>query len=143
MSNLIRLQIVDKAREYLGTPWHHQGRVKTVGVDCIGLVLCVAKDIRLGDFDKPLYRQYGRRPPRGRGMLEEFDEVCEQSTYPTLGDIIVFWINPVSKRAQHCGILTDIGVIHTYSEVGKVVEHRIDEKWAKRVIRLYRYPGVD
>jgi cell wall-associated NlpC family hydrolase len=143
MSNLIRLEIVDAARAYLGTPWHHQGRLKGVGVDCIGLILGVAKDIKLGDFDKPKFRQYGRRPPRGPGMMAEFDEVCQRTDNPRIGDILVFWINPRNKRPQHCGIMTDIGVIHTFSEIGKVVEHRLDEKWKGRILQAYNYPGVD
>lgn len=143
MSDLIRMEIVDQAREYLGTPWRHQARVKGVGVDCIGLILGVAKDVKLGDFDRPHFRQYGRRPPRGPGMLAEFDRVCTRTDSPRYGDILVFWVNPRNKRPQHCGIVTDIGVIHTYSEVGKVVEHRMDEKWQARVLQAYKFPRVE
>lgn len=33
------LKIVEEARSFLGTPYHHQGRLKGVGVDCC-MILC-------------------------------------------------------------------------------------------------------
>jgi cell wall-associated NlpC family hydrolase len=32
--NSIRAAVVAEARSWLGTPFHHQGRVKAAGVDC-------------------------------------------------------------------------------------------------------------
>ncbi len=35
--------VVRTARTWLGTPYHHQGRLKGVGVDCAGLLIGVAQ----------------------------------------------------------------------------------------------------
>jgi hypothetical protein len=37
-------------------------------------------------------------------------------------------------------VRTDHGIIHSYSGIGKVVEHGFDERWQKRVTAAYRYP---
>ena len=42
------LDVVRMARTWLGTPYHHQGRVKGAGVDCGGLVIGVARFLMIG-----------------------------------------------------------------------------------------------
>ncbi|CAA2409777.1 Putative phage peptidase protein [Xanthomonas phage Suba] len=40
------------------------------------------------------------------------------------------------------GIVTDypgaVGLIHTDSMVGEVTEHRLDEKWLRRIVYVWR-----
>ena len=55
--------IVDQARGYLGTPFLHQGRTRH-GLDCVGLVIRVAHDLGLSDYDIDHYA----RAPSGRMM---------------------------------------------------------------------------
>ncbi len=38
-------KIVEKSREWIGTPFHEQGRQKGIGCDCVGLILGIAKEI--------------------------------------------------------------------------------------------------
>ena len=33
-------------------------------------------------------------------------------------------------------------VIHALEGVGKVVEHRLDARWAQRCIAFWRFPGI-
>ena len=47
----IRSRIVATAREYLLTPFHHQGRKKGVGIDCVGLIACVGHELGILDYD--------------------------------------------------------------------------------------------
>ncbi|MBI5427255.1 MAG: C40 family peptidase [Nitrospinae bacterium] len=54
---MTRSEIVRKAREYLGTPFHHQGRAKGRGVDCVGLVVCVLRELGLEIDDCRTYPQ--------------------------------------------------------------------------------------
>ena len=51
--DVTRDQIVSQAREWIGTPYHHQARVRGAGVDCIGLLICVCRELGLvaPDFD--------------------------------------------------------------------------------------------
>lgn len=131
--------IVSKAREYLNTPFHHQGRLKGVGVDCIGLVVGTAKELGLTTHDSTDYT----RQPTGQELLRHL----RGHTIPVLkddaqiGDIVVFWVARRDKP-QHIGFLTDKGIIHTYQGAERVVEHRLNEFWSVRVIHLFRFPGV-
>ena len=55
----------------------------------------------------------------------------------TLADIyFMAW----GREPQHVALITDKGIIHSYSGVGKVVEHALDESWRRRIVAAYRYP---
>jgi cell wall-associated NlpC family hydrolase len=55
------------------------------------------------------------------------------------GDVVLFrFVN----QPQHVGILTDRGVIHAFQPRMKVVEHTLDQKWSKRIVEIYEFPGV-
>jgi cell wall-associated NlpC family hydrolase len=43
---------------------------------------------------------------------------------------------------QHVGIYTGDTLIHAYESVGKVVEHRMDDKWLRRIVRVYRFKDM-
>src|SRR5882762_1230801 len=56
-----RAQVVECARSYIGTPWHHQARVKGPqgGIDCAGLVICVGEELKLFEsVETPNYSRY-------------------------------------------------------------------------------------
>jgi cell wall-associated NlpC family hydrolase len=44
-----RTHIVALAREWLGTPYHHQASLKGVGTDCVGLVRGIWREVYAGD----------------------------------------------------------------------------------------------
>ena len=143
-SKVQRAVIVQAARTWKGTPYHHQGRVKGVGVDCIGLILGVLEECGMVGLDCPEYRRYPRVPPRGKSMLHYFDKGCgKRLPVPEPGDIVIFWMSEQSKKAQHCALKTDRGILHTYSDIGKVVENTFDDYWQDRVICAYHAPGVE
>lgn len=129
-------KIVKKAREYIGTPFQHQGRLKGVGVDCVGLVVCVAKELKLSDYD---FLEYSRIPTGN--MLEallvtHLDKIPKSEARS--GDIYLLRID---KEPQHLAIVSDKGIIHAYSGSGGVVEHSVNEKWHKRIIAAFRFRG--
>lgn len=135
-----RSAIVAKAREYLGTPFRHQGRAKGLGVDCAGLVVCVARELGLTDFDTC---DYGRHADgsRMRALLEaHLKRVPFAEARP--GDVLYLWF---VKEGQHLAFLTEIDppyVLHATAAYRQVVEHRLDETWRARVAGAYRFPGV-
>ncbi|MBD2694438.1 NlpC/P60 family protein [Anabaena catenula] len=132
---MTKLEIVTTAREWLGTPYHHQARAKGVGVDCIGLVLGVLKELGVYTFD---FTDYDRTPDSTvlQSLLEEH---CTQTDNPEPGDIHLFRIK---RNPQHVGLCSDIGLIHAYQGVGKVVEHTLDEFWQRRIIKSFILPGI-
>ncbi len=144
----IRQLIVKEAREWLGTRFHHQARLKGVGSDCIGLVIGTCRTLGLVDpeFDVTSYP----RVPDGKTLIELGDEYMTRIPYAglELGDVVVIrW----GKEPQHFGILGDylhggFSMIHAYGTYGalggSVIEQRFDESMQRRLVACYRLPGV-
>lgn len=129
-------QVVAAARQWLGTPWHHQGRVRGVGVDCVGVIIGVARDLGLSTFD---VTGYARRPAPG-----EVAGGCEAHLKPVAaalpGDVLLFHVD---GQPQHMGFVTDIGVLHAFAPMRRVVEHGLDDGWRAKIVAAYRLPGVE
>lgn len=128
--------MVEAARGYLGTPFHHQGRARGVGVDCIGLLVGAARDAGLPVSDVIDYA----RDPDGRSLIvnlrAQLDEVRFDDAQP--GDVLAFWFAR-PYLPQHVAIKTERGMIHTYANVGRVVEHRLAGPWRKRAHSAWRF----
>ena len=130
-------KIAATARKYIGVRFHHQGRNRTAGMDCIGLLVIIAEDLALPIKDVSNYR----RIPDGKSLIRNLDEQLEKIDALEMGCIIVFWIvRP--DRPQHVGIYTGDGMIHTHAGIGKVVHSAFGESWRKRVHSMYKYRGV-
>ena len=52
-----RIEIVEEVRSWIGTPFQHQGRLKNVGCDCIGLVVAINKKFGISDYDNFSYER--------------------------------------------------------------------------------------
>jgi len=147
MNEITRGMIVDEARKWLGTPFHHQGRVIVPegGVDCIGLLVAPARALGVAIEDRTDYSLQ----PDGTLVPEleaQFDQIETSEMRP--GDLAALWF---VKRSvpQHVGILTDykpvkgfLGLLHTYQDVGKVSEHALTDWWRSRLHSAWRYRGV-
>lgn len=139
MINEIRQKIIAEARTYLGTPFVHQGRLKGKGIDCIGLIVNVGKSLGLLDHDNTSYGRY----PDGKTLMSELRKYLIEKDIEqlTAGDIAVYWFkNP--QMPTHVGIVSDYGLIHTYADIGKVVEHRLTKAWQKRLYAVFSFPEI-
>lgn len=126
-----RQDIVTAARKWLNTPFRHQGRSRA-GVDCGGLVYCVAQD--LGYSPTP-YTDYSRSPEPSR-ILQVIGTECVKRSDDIIepGDILLM---SFAGEPRHVGIATDVGIIHAWMKPGKVVEHIIDNVWRRRIKQVY------
>lgn len=134
-----RSEVIAEARLWLGTPFHHQGRLRGVGCDCIGLVVGVCRALGLGDADA---RGYARTPD-GRslaeGLARHLAEIPPEAARP--GDVLLLRIR---RDPQHVGFLGPGGsIIHAYAGAGRVVETRFDSWWQARLVAAYAIPGVE
>lgn len=127
-------EIVSAARKYLGVRWRHQGR-SSLGVDCLGLLVLVGKDLGLESRDTTDYA----RLPDGARLMRELDEQLTRVAEHQAGDILLMRFN---SSPQHLAIKTDIGIIHAYAQARKVVEHSLDSVWSSRIVCSYRLPEV-
>lgn len=78
--------IVEKAKEYLGVRFAHQGRSKK-GLDCVGLYICVLRDLGI-EFED--VAAYGRKPS-AKLLLETIRKVCNEVSLDNLqaGDLLL------------------------------------------------------
>jgi len=133
--------IVAEARGWLGVPWRHQGRSRS-GIDCVGLVVCVAHALDLSDYDSTGYS----RRAQGQGFVEHFrgnmDGVAIRDARP--GDVLVF-----ADQAYpcHCGFLTErLGhphLLHAHATRRQVIEEPYAGEWPAKIKFAFRFrhPG--
>jgi NlpC/P60 family putative phage cell wall peptidase len=132
-----REQFVAEARTWIGTQYQHQGRLKGISCDCIGLVIGTARALGLTDFEILDYskRPDGRMRPVMEGQLEMVPIADAQA-----GDVILF---VYASTPIHIGILSDPShVIHAYMPNRKVVENILDARWRSQIEAAYHVPGV-
>jgi cell wall-associated NlpC family hydrolase len=129
-------EFVNHAKKYVGTPFLHQGRDKN-GMDCIGVVVVPLNEIGFFEYDNKNYKRYGL----GGEIIEILTKYCYQIDYPNTdlkaGDILMF----SKQKSQHLAIYTGYSIIHANNNIGKVVEHDLDDKWKELITRVYRYKG--
>lgn len=126
MSTVTRTDIVAEARRWLGTPWQHQQRLRGQAVDCVGLVIGVARSVGLVPPDWDV-TGYGRTPDGT--LLQLCDQHLQRIDRAALqpGDVVAV---AMDVDPQHLGIVADyrhggLSVIHAASHHGRVVEHRL------------------
>ena len=126
------MDIVDAAREWMGTPWRHQCAIKGRGIDCQSLLRYSAEKIGLNLPDIP--EDYSRTPSHSlKQWLDKHLQPCEQQP----GCIAL--MNLGTDIPYHLAIITDIGLIHAWNGgPRKVVEHRIDQHWQRRIVQCYK-----
>jgi len=126
------------ARRCVGCRFRHQGRRPDYGLDCIGLIIHVARTLGLSDFDRTDYKKIpGRRAISRYAGMAGYPERRVADMMP--GDIVIMRFG---QAMEHAAIMSDRGVIHACEKYGKVVEHRLDDEWRARIIAVYSFPAV-
>lgn len=139
------LEIVAIARDAIGTPYKHQQRVAGLALDCAGVPVHVAKRIGMSFED---ITNYGRLPvPAEMRRVLDTNMTRVPLAEMQIGDVV--WLK-FRVEPQHFGVLGNyylggFSLIHAYNGAGlsKVVEHRLDEQWAARIVSAWRFPGVE
>lgn len=135
-----------EARSWLGVKWKHQGQTRN-GVDCLGLVGCVAAGAGISDAwltdASAEFKGYGRQPDAKKieAGCERFFDVVRG--VPDLGDILLMRFD---GEPMHFAIVsgTDpLYIIHAHAFARKVVENRADYVWRSRIVRVYSFKGVE
>ena len=138
--------VVDTAREWIGTPVMHQGWRQDTGCDCLGLLRGIGtqRGIFPADFwslpGAARWKSYGREPIGD--LLEGLDTVFDRAEGPEIGGIAAmrFTGNP-----RHVGVIADYphgGFALIHALYTSVIEHRFDRRWQSRTVAYYRFRGV-
>lgn len=127
--------IIAAARECLETPFHHQGRVVGVGMDCAGVLVHILQRHGLPYVDE---RGYPRYPYHGlmQRILDSQPSLLKISRKQLeAGDVLLMRYR---SEPQHVAIYTVATIIHGSSEHGRCVEHTLDSHARFRVTAAYR-----
>lgn len=143
---MTRDELIAEARTWLGTPWVHQACAKGAGVDCLhyiaGVVRAFGRPEAERFFANPDWQSYGRHPDpvmMFAGCDELMNRIALEEALP--GDVLVF---RCGRWPMHFGMLSRPNyMLHAWLGAGRVIEQRIDEKWAARIVRAYRIRGVE
>lgn len=134
------MNAADVAREWVGTPYHHQARVPFVGLDCIGLLICTARV--LGHVSPDFNITGYRRVPDGHSLMhhmrEQFTQIKPDEMSP--GDYVCMAFD---RHPHHVGIigaypLGGLSLIHANSKTGKVEESRLVFNEYMRLVAVFR-----
>lgn len=128
-----RQELINKAREWLGTPWAHNQACKGVGVDCLQFVRAIALSMGIDHADG--LDNYSRTP-NSNVLLLEFEKRFKQKNILSIepADVILFRF---AGLPHHVGLSTKIGIIHASFTAKRVVEHAYDDFWQKRTIAVF------
>jgi cell wall-associated NlpC family hydrolase len=119
----LREQIVEEARTWLHTPYHHHARIKGAGVDCVWLLIEVYRQFGLvaDDFDPGNYSNewYMHRDEEiYLGGVQRFAKPLPIEAEPQAGDVALY---KVGRCVSHGAILIDRDyVIHANRRAGQV-----------------------
>jgi cell wall-associated NlpC family hydrolase len=134
-----RAAVIAEARTWLGTPFHHMGRIKgrRGGVDC-GQILAAVYE-RTGDIPHFVVPPYSVQHALHsddewyiRHLQTHWTEIAEDDAKP--GDIVIY---KIGRCYSHAGILIEPwpgNIIHSANGVGVIVSHGTKEGF------LHRHP---
>lgn len=136
--------VIAEARRWVGTPYRHQAAVIGAGCDCVGLIRGVGLAAGVLTLDRMAVwrRQFGAysRLPNPARMAQGMREFLMPLTGdPETGDII--WLAWRRDLPMHLAICTGDTMIHSYSDIGRVVEHGLTAEWRNRIHSIWSYPG--
>ena len=142
--NARRQNILDIARDWIGTPYMHQTSLKGVGCDCLGLIRGVWREIYGGEPEKiPNYTSDWSEVNGQESLLLAAQKHCRPIVKEEIaaGDILLFRMRKNSP-AKHMGILSGKdSFIHAY-EGNNVVESPLNEFWIKAIAAGFEFPDI-
>jgi cell wall-associated NlpC family hydrolase len=126
--------VIRTAREWLGVPFRHQGRSRH-GVDCVGLVLGVYRELGVSLPDDAVYP----REMRGQALYDIAGHYFAEVDNREAGDILRYSV--AGFPTPHIAIDAGDTIIHAFYKHGRVVEQL---EWKRGPItfqQAYRFNG--
>lgn len=137
-----RERVIALARNWIGTPYHHQASVRGVGTDCLGLVRGIWRELYGRDAERP--------PPYSRDWAEASgrETMLEAATRHLIaippeaadaGDVVVFRLRE-GVVAKHAAILSGSTTIIHAIEGAPVSEVPLSPWWRRRIAAAFAFP---
>ncbi|WP_186418966.1 NlpC/P60 family protein [Bosea sp. CS1GBMeth4] len=141
----LRGRIVTAARDWLGTPYHHQASLRGVGCDCLGLVRGVWRDLYGSEPEPtPPYSPYWAEQGHGETLAQAAERhlmpVAIEAARP--GDVLLFrW--RAHLPASHCAIMTEPDRILHAHDGASVGEVAFTGWWRRHLSHAFAFPELD
>lgn len=134
-----RLKVATAAASWLGTPYHHQARIKGAGVDCALLLCEVYESAGIVPFVDPTpYPQnwhIHRGAERYLGFVTKYATLSHAA--PQLGDVILF---KFGRAFSHAGIYVGSNqVIHSLLDRGVIQTDLFEPPLGRRETVVYTF----
>ncbi len=138
-----RTRAVAIARDWIGTPYHHQASLKGVGCDCVGLIRGIHRELLGFEAERqlPAYtRDWAEATGEetllaaARRHLVEIDPVAAMP-----GDVFVFRYR-ASAVAKHAAILATPSTLIHAAEGAPVCEVSFCGWWRRRIAGAFAFP---
>ncbi len=136
--------VIAAAKGWIGTPYQHQGSLKQIGCDCLGLVRGVWREVMGQEPEEapaytPDWAEAAGVESLAMAAARHFEAVVLPEIAP--GDVILFrWRHDLP--AKHCGILTGPDrMIHAH-EGACVAEVAFAGWWRRHLAFAFRFPPV-
>jgi cell wall-associated NlpC family hydrolase len=140
-----KTDVYTRAREYVDTPFRHQGRTPSRALDCVGVCACTGKSLGLSIEDTTDYRRSPDWTRFKAEFLKNGTMVGNRLEDAVPGTIVLL---REGRWQTHCAVVGELNgektIIHAYEPRGKVVEERFDVPyWAGRIVAVFLLNGVD
>lgn len=144
MQHVTRSRIVEAARGWIGTPYHHQASVRHVGTDCLGLVRGIWKELYGADAEEPpAYSRDWAEASGSEAMLEAASRhlVAKPIAAMSIGDVVVFRLR-AGMVAKHAAIVTAPAMMVHAIEGAPVAEVPLTNWWRRRIAGAFQFPDI-
>lgn len=136
--------ILQFARGWLGTPYHHQACTRGVGTDCLGLIRGVWREAYGSDPAPP--PPYSQDWGEANGV-ETLISAANKHLVPiglndaAPGSVLIFRMRP-GAIAKHAGLMSGASRMIHATEGKRVAEIELTAWWRRRIAAAYNFPGV-
>lgn len=143
-SRLTRAAIVTEARSWIGTRYRHQGSLKGVGCDCLGLVRgvwrsCIGDEPELPPPYAPDWAEAHGEETLAQAALRYLVKIKPAEI--DAGDVLLFrWRE--GYVAKHVAIASGEGTMIHAHDGAAVCEVALTPWWRRHLAHAFRFPGV-
>jgi hypothetical protein len=141
-----RAEFVSAVRGYVGSPFHHQGRLPGVGMDCPAIIICALW--RFGIWPRSKDVTGYPRIPDGHSIKAYCDEHLTPIAEDAMRAADVVLVRWSGGPPQHLGVLFNyphggLAMVHADSVTRKAVcEQRVKFGRAMGLVAAYSVPGL-
>lgn len=101
MFEVTRSEIIESAERLIGLPFVHQGRSVVTGVDCVGLLVCIARMI---GYPKIIDVEGYRRLPSAETIREVLGQNCDEIPVEDCRPGDIFLMRTGGIKARHAAV---------------------------------------